>query len=226
VSGDDATQIITAVAQLLGVLLWPAVVLFVIVYFRHAIGHFLSNLGELRVKGPGGIEATARSTEAAAALGVAVGARVPRDLGGVGPTANPKEIAAAVPSPREQRRLQGSRVLWVDDAPDNNTFEKQALEALGIYVDISTSTDNALVMMSGRPYDLVISDMGRPPDLRAGYTLLDSLRDRGNSVPFVIYSGSRAPEHIREALEHGAVGATSLPSELLEIVTAALISRR
>jgi CheY-like chemotaxis protein len=226
VNSNEAIRLISAIAQLLGVLAWPAVVLFFIVWFRRALGGFLSNLGELSVKVPGGLEATAKSKEAAAALGVAAATRTPTDADGSRPTADPRAIAEALPSLRDQRRLQGSRILWVDDRPGNNVFEKQALEALGIQVDISTSTEDTLAMLSRRPYDLVISDMGRPPDALAGYTLLDRLRRAGNNIPFVIYASSRAPEHVREAREHGAIGCTNLPQELVEMVTTALTPRR
>jgi CheY-like chemotaxis protein len=200
-------------------------VLFFIVLFRHALGGFLSNLGELSLKAPGGLEATAKSREAAVALGAAVAARVPGD-GVPGPAANPREIAEALPSPRDQRRLQGSHVLWVDDMPSNNVFEGQALEALGIQIDLSRSTEDALEKIRRRSYDLIISDMGRPPDARAGYTLLDKLREAGDRTPFVIYASSRAPEHVREAREHGAIGCTNQPQELVEMVTTALTARK
>jgi CheY-like chemotaxis protein len=224
VSSDQTIQLISAVAQLLGVLVWPAVVLFFIVWFRRGLADFLSNLGEFSFKAPG-VEATAKRQEAAVALGAAVAVRAPGD-GTRGPVADPREIAEALPSPRDQRRLQGSRVLWVDDRPGNNVFERQALEALGIQIDLSASTKDALEKIRRRSYDLIISDMGRPPDERAGYTLLDKLREAGNKTPFVIYASSRAPEHVREAREHGAIGCTNLPQELVEMVTTALSTRK
>ncbi|HEY1641342.1 MAG TPA: response regulator [Streptosporangiaceae bacterium] len=224
-SSDEVARLLGAVAQLLGVLVWPAVVLLFIFLFRRALGNFLGNLGELSFRTPGGLEATARSREAAAALGAAVARRTPGESGEE-PNADPREIAEAIPSPREQRRLQGSRILWVDDRPGNNVFERQALEALGIDIDISTSTEGALEILSRRSYDLIISDMGRPPDARAGYTLLDRLRKAGNSISFIIYASSRAPEHIREARQHGAIGCTNRPQELVEMVTSALTAKR
>jgi len=72
---------------------------------------------------------------------------------------------------------------------------------------------------------VVISDMGRPPDPRAGYTLLDVMRERHDETPFLIYAGSRSPEHVREARAHGAIGATNSPQELIGMVTQA-VSRR
>lgn len=220
-STDQTIRFTSAVAQLIGVLVWPAVVLFFIVWFRQGIGRFLGNLGELSVKAPGGLEATARIREAAAALGAAEASRASNE-GAPEPGADPRRIAEALPTPREQRRLQGSRILWVDDRPDNNVFEKQALEALGIQVEISTSTNEALEKVNRRSYDLIISDMGRPPDARAGYTLLDKLHQAGNQTPFIIYASSRAPEHVREARKHGAIGCTNRPQELVEMVTTGL----
>jgi DNA-binding NtrC family response regulator len=87
---------------------------------------------------------------------------------------------------------------------------------------LSTSTDDALAKTQNRTFDAIISDMGRPPDPRAGYTLLDALRNRGDQTPFVIYAGSRAPEHVAESQRHGAVGCTNLPQELIELVLSAL----
>ena len=225
-STDQASSLVSAVAELVGVLIWPAVLLFFLVRFRGSLGDFLSNLGEFSFKAPG-VEASAKrqQVEAAAALGAAVATRAPSD-GGPGVDARPRDIAAALPSPRAQRRLQGAQILWVDDRPNNNRFERQALEALGIDIDLSTSTEDALEKIRRRSYDLIISDMGRPPDKRAGYTLLDELRRSGNQTPYVIYAGSRAPEHVREAREHGAIGSTNVPQELITIVTNALATRQ
>jgi DNA-binding NarL/FixJ family response regulator len=59
--------------------------------------------------------------------------------------------------------------------------------------------------------------MGRPPDDRAGYTLLEKMRQLGQRTPFLIYSGSKKPEHVAEAQMRGAQGATNDPEELLDL---------
>jgi len=155
-TADQVIRLVGAIAQLLGVLVWPAVVLFLLLRFRVAITEFLGDLGEFSLKAPG-VEASAKRQrdEAAVALGAAVTARTPAE-------SDPGDIAEALPGPRAQRRLQGSRVLWVDDRPDNNRFERQALEAFGIRIDLSRSTEDAVDMTLQRSYDLIISDMGRP----------------------------------------------------------------
>ncbi len=113
-------------------------------------------------------------------------------------------------------------ILWVDDNPDNNRYERMSLEAVGLKIILSTSTDDAINKIRRRSFDAIISDMGRPPDSRAGYTLLGALRDEGNDTPFIIYAGSRAPEHIKEAKKRGAIGTTNRPDELFEMVLATL----
>src|SRR5262245_3013464 len=40
--------------------------------------------------------------------------------------------------------LNGAAVLWVDDHPSNNAYERQVLVALGIRFDLATTTAEAL----------------------------------------------------------------------------------
>lgn len=110
----------------------------------------------------------------------------------------------------------------MDDKPSNNEHERQALEAVGVSFVLATSTDEALEKLKRQSFDAIISDMARPPDPQAGYTLLDKLRASGDRTPFVIYAGSRSPEHRAEARRRGAVGCTNRPDELFEMVLSAL----
>lgn len=231
---SQTSSLVSAVAQLLGVLIWPTVLLFFLIRFRSSLGDFLSNLSEFSFKAPG-VEASAkRQQEAAAALGAAVG-KAEAFAVAMGRaseartsefTADSQDILATLPSPSILRRLQGARILWVDDRPENNRYERQAMEALGMDIDLSDSTEDALQKVRRRSYDLIISDMARAPDARAGYTLLDQLRQSGFQTPFIIYAASRAPEHVREAREHGAITATNNPQELITTVANVLATRQ
>jgi CheY-like chemotaxis protein len=124
--------------------------------------------------------------------------------------------------PRLLRKLSQASVLWVDDNPSNNRYERAALEALGIQFTISTTTEDALERIRAKAYDVIISDMGRPPDNRAGYTLLDEKRELGDRAPFIIYAGSNRPEHKAEARRRGALGSTNDPQELFQLVVGAI----
>lgn len=222
---DNAAKLVEATAKLIGVVVWPVAIGYILFRFGSNIGDFIYNLGEVTLKG-GGFEASLkrRQNEAGTAL---VAATISRPEDGATPisTANAaKEAAQAVGeiSARTLRRIEGSQVLWVDDRPNNNNYERHALEALGVRFSISTSTDDALSQLQTRHFDAVISDMGRPPDSRAGYTLLEKLRSSGNQIPFIIYAASRSPEHQTEARRRGALGCTNNATELFEMVVSAL----
>jgi DNA-binding NtrC family response regulator len=77
-------------------------------------------------------------------------------------------------------------------------------------------------MAAANSYRLIISDMSRPPDQRAGYTLLDALPKSGVRTPVVFYTGSQTAAQAAEARAHGAVGSTASARELIAIVTSIL----
>lgn len=109
----------------------------------------------------------------------------------------------------------GKSVLWVDDNPANNELAVRALRKFRLDVEQATSTDAALAALLRRKFDLVISDMGRGEDMRAGYDLLTRLRGSGSKVPFFIFAGSDTPEYRRAAAERGAQLSTN---DMLELV--------
>lgn len=222
---DEFVKLTEAITRLIGVLIWPALFGLVLLIFGPALKDFFSSLGEFSLKG-GGIEATAkRKQEATAALVAATVARPEASATPESAARDAKEAAAVVAesvNPRVVRRASAATALWVDDRPNNNIYERQSLTALGISFVLTTSTEEALDLLAKHKFDVIISDMGRPPDARAGYTLLEKLRASGDRTPFVIYAGSNAPEHKAEARAQGAIGSTNRASELFEYVLAAL----
>jgi CheY-like chemotaxis protein len=131
-------------------------------------------------------------------------------------------IVAAAPS-ADQANLQGRHLLWVDDRPVNNVYERNIMERLGATIALATSTDEALEKVRRVNFDVIISDMGRAEKHgyanRAGYDLLDKLRKSNIMTPFIIYAGSNAPEHRAEAKRRSALGSTNNPQELLHLVS-------
>ena len=221
-SVDDIVKLIDAVTKLLNVLVYPAVFLYFLIRFGQDLREFFSSLGELSLKGAG-FEAAFRrqQTEAAAALAAAAISKpdgTPTPKTAAQEARNAVDVVAEVVTPRIIKRASRSKVLWVDDNPNNNSYERQSLEALGIIFELATSTEEALEKLSRQRFDAIISDMGRLPDSRAGYTLLDKLRSMGDQTPFIIYAGSSAPQHVAEAHRRGAVGCTNNPSDLFEMV--------
>jgi CheY-like chemotaxis protein len=96
------------------------------------------------------------------------------------------------------------------------------MSAYNIDFVLAQSTGQALAELRKQQFDAIISDMGRPPDSRAGYTLLEAVRGSGDKTPYFIYAGSREPAHVREARRRGAQGTTNMGDELLQMLLEAL----
>jgi CheY-like chemotaxis protein len=59
--------------------------------------------------------------------------------------------------------IQGARILWVDERPQNNVYERRVLQGMGISVQLALNTKEAIYLITnGRENpDLIVSDMGR-----------------------------------------------------------------
>jgi len=133
-------------------------------------------------------------------------------------TVNVPDIRATISpafAPGVADNLIGKSILWVDDNPANNELVVRTLKKLRLNVEQATSTEEALAEMERRRFDLVISDMGRGRDMRAGYGLLKAIRDRGSQVPFLIFSSSDRPEYRKEA---AVLGAQLSTNDMLELI--------
>ncbi|MFL9867272.1 response regulator [Paraburkholderia fungorum] len=133
------------------------------------------------------------------------------------------QIVSTAVATRLSRPPRRPRVLWVDDRPDNNANERNYGLAQGqLIYELATTTDEGLAKAREALFDVVISDMGRPGDSSAGYTLLKALRRQDNYVPFVIFAIGRKPEHVAAALRAGAIGTTDHHGELAALVLRAV----
>lgn len=115
------------------------------------------------------------------------------------------------------------RLLWVDDHPSNNVYEKRLFENHRIAVHEVTNSADAFRLLSMYDYDLVISDMGRGEDRLAGIRLVDKLRQRGNTVPVVIYTVRADGEAQQQAqrdlvAEAGAQALAVTPEEVRAMI--------
>jgi CheY-like chemotaxis protein len=139
-----------------------------------------------------------------------------------GPTADEvSELVKSLGRERETRKRRKT-VLWVDDRPDNNIIDRRAMAAYNIDVVVAQSTGQALAELRKQQFDAIISDMARPGDWRAGYTLLEAVRGSNDQTPYFIYTFTRDPAHVREALSRGARGTTNMGDELLEMILQAV----
>lgn len=216
------SSLLTAIGGVVSAVVWPAVVLGIALIFRAPFAALLRS-DDVSLTVPGGVTLVAqrKAADATGALLEAARSRGDNQL-------TPEQVTAeVVDTQRQMQTISDPVILWVDDVPSDTEYERYALESLGMSFDLSASTEDALAKIRERRYDTIISDMGRPPDDRAGYTLLEELRRLGDRTPVVLYTTSRAPEHVDEAVRHGALGCTDEASELMQMVVTALkISRR
>ena len=135
------------------------------------------------------------------------------------------ESAVSASHMAQAQHGKGKTVLWVDDIPSNNYYERRFLERHGLDVTISLSTDDALGKLVQHKYDAIVSDMGRPGDNMAGYTLLEWVQKIKVETPFILYTSSNHPDHIAEARRRGAFGMTNSPDDLVKLVEQAISVR-
>jgi len=95
------------------------------------------------------------------------------------------------------------QVLHVDDEAVFLKVAKQCLEMQGIFqVETASSVEEAMGKMKKKTFDVIVSDYVMPE--KDGLEFLKELRDSGNDVPFIIFTGRGREEVAIKALNLGA----------------------
>ena len=95
------------------------------------------------------------------------------------------------------------QVLYVDDENDLLTIGKIFLEKkYDFSVITSPSAQNALLLLTEQSFDAIISDYEMPR--MNGLEFLRTIRESGNSIPFIIFTGRGREDVVIEALNSGA----------------------
>jgi CheY-like chemotaxis protein len=110
--------------------------------------------------------------------------------------------------------LRGARVLWVDDHPENNAWERELFRVLGVTVVAVESTRSAVACLGAEPFDVVISDIHRDNESVDGIQGAQQIHDAMPTLPIVFYTGHLTSTRIPEP----ASGITNEPNELLHLV--------
>ena len=146
-------------------------------------------------------------------------------LGGPGLGGQIDALVAAVPTLAVPPRPV-ARVLWVDDRPANNEYERSFLRPRGFVFDNVVSSSEAIEQLLTSTYDLVITDLGRrwssDRSADAGRTLLCHPVIRDGGPPVVVYAGSGAVAQERRLRELGAFGVSQSRAHLMRLVHQAL----
>jgi PAS domain S-box-containing protein len=119
-------------------------------------------------------------------------------------------------------RLDGLRVLVVDDEPDARELVAMVLREAGAATDEAESVACALDLMDRQVADVVVSDIGMPR--RDGYDLLRDLRSRapqrGGAVPAIALTAFTRREDVERAMEAGFDLHLAKPVEPMDLVAA------
>jgi CheY-like chemotaxis protein len=95
------------------------------------------------------------------------------------------------------------KVLLVDDDPLFLELSKTFLEVFhGITSDTVNSAREALTKLEKSSYDVIVSDYDMP--FIDGITFLRTIRNKKNSIPFILFTGFGKEEIMHLAIENGA----------------------
>lgn len=117
--------------------------------------------------------------------------------------------------------VTGAKVLWVDDQVINNRYERDLLAQAGAEVHQVTSSQAAWDILDAINFDLVISDIRRPDEPRAGLEFLEALLQKRVGAPMIFYVG-----HAEWPSPKGAFGIADRPDELVHLVLDVLSRHR
>jgi CheY-like chemotaxis protein/anti-sigma regulatory factor (Ser/Thr protein kinase) len=115
-------------------------------------------------------------------------------------------------------RLDGVRVLLVDDEPDALTMLRLMFVERGAVVTTVASADGALEVLAHTRFDVIVSDIGMPG--RDGYELLTQVRQRGVQTPALALTAFARTEDRAKALQCGYQAHLTKPVEAMELFAA------
>ncbi|HEX6837711.1 MAG TPA: response regulator [Polyangia bacterium] len=103
----------------------------------------------------------------------------------------------ALPTPR----LDGLRVLFVDDEPDARELVTMVLADAGASVRTASSADEALSLIDRERFDVMVSDIGMPGE--DGYSLMRKVASRKEPLPGIALSAFTSAQDRERALSAG-----------------------
>ncbi|GCD43369.1 P-loop NTPase fold protein [Streptomyces paromomycinus] len=117
----------------------------------------------------------------------------------------------------------GHTILWVDDHPENNTALAAWCRSRGATVECAEDSRTADAAIAERTPSLIISDIARGTDDRAGFTHVEALRrDERYTGPVIFYAGRVTPARQDTARALGALGVAAGGDDLTRLIRTAL----
>jgi PAS domain S-box-containing protein len=113
-------------------------------------------------------------------------------------------------------RLEGLRVLVVDDEPDALDVVRRVLEEHGVEAVAATSAEQGLAALEGGRFDALVSDIGMPG--QDGYAFIAEARRRGVRAPAAALTAFARSEDRTRALLAGYQAHVTKPVEAAELL--------
>ncbi|MEU7223044.1 P-loop NTPase fold protein [Streptomyces chrestomyceticus] len=117
----------------------------------------------------------------------------------------------------------GRTILWVDDHPENNTALAAWCRHRGATVECAQDSRTADAAIAARMPSLIISDIARGTDDRAGFLHVEALRrEERYTGPVVFYTSRVTPARQETARVLGALGVAVDGDDLTRLIRRAL----
>ena len=109
--------------------------------------------------------------------------------------------------------LEGLRVLWIDDHPENNASLIEYIRRSGGRVETAVDGESAAKLISWA--NVLISDVGRRGRSQAGFEDYQKFKEQGYNGPAIFYTGRVTPQLRQKAEEMKAHGITNMAQALV-----------
>jgi hypothetical protein len=210
----EVSNILSSIAQLL----WPVVVAVLVIVLLPVIRGLIKRSDSVSIEVGGAKISVQRAAEDIRKLINdlqdrlnAIEARtIPQDR---------QEAEKVISTPRP------AKLLWVDDRPDANVYERARAKDAGYEILQATSTAAAQrILASDGPVQLIITDMARVEaggnyNGTAGLDLIKDLRKAGDLTYVIVYSSHRSLASVLEDLKQlPNVAYTTSPTELISLI--------
>lgn len=112
------------------------------------------------------------------------------------------------------RIAKDRKILWVDDIPANNDYERIFLQMLDVEIYFASSNEAALRLLGCGGYDVILSDIARPAGEPTGLDILPELEMRRIETPIIFY----ITDYVPQPVDPRVYGITSRPDELMHLL--------
>jgi len=125
-------------------------------------------------------------------------------------------------NPQVTKQLTNTSILWIEDVYEDNSFEKNAIETLGIQLVTCKSIEEALGKVQLNKYDIILSSINLTYNRQKLYNVLEKLSELHIHSYVIIYASLNNLEDNVEVIGKGAFGSTNDPLELFQLIVKAV----